>query len=82
MTSKRLVLYSRVYCHLCHDMLAALEAMRGEFDFDIEVLDVDADPALEEKYNELVPVLEADGKELCHYFLDVARVRRYLAEGG
>lgn len=77
----KFVLYSRVYCHLCHDMLAALEAMRGEFDFEIEVLDVDADPALEEKYNELVPVLEADGLQLCHYFLDVARVRRFLTEG-
>lgn len=80
MTSK-LTLYSRVYCHLCHDMLAALEAMRGEFDFEVQVLDVDADPALEEKYNELVPVLEAEGQELCRYFLDVARVRRYLSEG-
>lgn len=80
MTSK-FTLYSRVYCHLCHDMLAALEAMRGEFDFEVQVLDVDADPALEAKYNELVPVLEAEGRELCHYFLDVARVRRYLSEG-
>lgn len=80
MTSK-LTLYSRVYCHLCHDMLAALEAMRGEFDFEVRVLDVDADPALDAKYNERVPVLEADGQELCHYFLDVARVRRYLRDG-
>ena len=43
-------LYSRNYCHLCHDMLAALEALRGEPgvpDFEIEVLDVDADPELE-----------------------------------
>ena len=79
MTSK-LTLYSRQYCHLCHDMLAALEGLHGEFDFDIDVLDVDADPALEEKYNELVPVLEADGRELCRYFLDVAKVREYLRD--
>lgn len=78
MTSK-LTLYSREYCHLCHDMLAALEALRGEFAFTVEVLDVDSDPALEARYDELVPVLEADGHELCHYFLDVARVRAYLA---
>ena len=77
MTS-RLTLYSRDYCHLCHDMLAALEALRGEFAFTVEVLDVDLDPALEAKYDELVPVLEADGHELCHYFLDVAKVRAYL----
>ena len=75
-------LYSRDYCHLCQDMLAALEALRGEPGvgfFDIDVVDVDADPALEAKYDELVPVLvDAEGGELCHYFLDAAKVREYL----
>ncbi len=79
----RLRLYSRNYCHLCHDMLAALEALRGEAGrphFEIEVVDVDADPALEAKYDELVPVLaDAAGEELCHYFLDVPKVLGYLA---
>jgi hypothetical protein len=38
-----------------------------------EEIDVDADPALEERYGELVPVLtDAAGKELCHYRLDPA----------
>jgi thioredoxin reductase (NADPH) len=64
-------------------MLLALEALRGEPDlvaFDIEVLDVDSDPALEEKYDELVPVLvDISGNELCHYFLDAAKVREYLS---
>jgi hypothetical protein len=63
-------------------MLAALEALRGEVeasDFLIEVLDVDSDPGLVEKYDELVPVLIADGEEICHYFLDVPKVREYLA---
>ena len=64
-------------------MLAALEALRGERGaphFDIEVVDVDADPLLEAKYNELVPVLvDGKGRELCHYFLDAAKVREYLS---
>jgi thioredoxin reductase (NADPH) len=60
-------------------MLAALEALRGEHSFSVEVIDVDSDPALEAKYDELVPVLEAEGRELCHYFLDVAKVREYLS---
>ncbi|MDO8932005.1 MAG: glutaredoxin family protein [Rhodocyclaceae bacterium] len=77
MTNK-LRLFSRQYCHLCHDMLAALEELRGEFSFEMEVIDVDADPVLEAKYDELVPVLEAEGQELCHYFLDVPKVREYL----
>lgn len=61
-------------------MLAALEALRGEFRFTVEVVDVDADPLLEAKYDELVPVLVADGRELCHYFLDTAAVREYLGD--
>jgi hypothetical protein len=75
----RLTLFSRVYCHLCDDMLAALIALRGEYSFDVEVVDVDADPALELKYNEWVPVLVADGEELCHHFFDEPKVREYLA---
>ncbi len=59
-------------------MLAALEPLRGEYEFEVEVLDVDADPALEARYDELVPVLEAEGRELCHYFLDLPKVREYL----
>lgn len=74
----RLTLYSRGYCHLCDDMLAALEVLRDEYSFDIEIKDVDADPDLEAKYNERVPVLVANGAELCHYFLDEPKVREYL----
>jgi len=78
----RLRLFSRDYCHLCHDMLAALEALRGEPGvprFGIDVVDVDADPTLAARYDELVPVLvDAEGRELCHYFLDIAKVREYL----
>jgi len=48
--------------------------------FAVDVIDVDADPALEEKYDEFVPVLlDAEDNELCHYFLDAAKVREYLS---
>ncbi len=73
-----LTLYGRGYCHLCDDMLAALLELRSEFDFEVTVIDVDSDPTLEARYDELVPVLEANGVELCHYFLDAVAVRAYL----
>lgn len=59
-------------------MLVALQALCGEHAFEVEVVDVDADPELERLYDELVPVLVADGRELCHYFLDEAKVRAFL----
>ena len=78
----RLVLYSRQYCHLCGDMLAALEALRGEMDFEVEVVDVDADPALERRYNELVPLLMHGERELARWRLDPSAVRAYLRNIG
>ncbi len=77
---KKLTLMSRGYCHLCHDMEVALAPLAAEFGVEVEVLDVDADPALEALYNELVPVLLHEGDELCHYFLDTAKVRDYLSK--
>jgi len=75
-----LTLMSRGYCHLCHDMEVALAPLAAEFGATVTVLDVDADPALEAKYDELVPVLLHGDTELCHYFLDAAKTREYLAQ--
>jgi len=75
-------LYSRSWCHLCEDMLAALRRLETpQQPFAVTVVDVDADAALVARFDELVPVLcgEPDGPELCHYFLDEAAVRAYLA---
>lgn len=74
-----LTLVSRGYCHLCHDMEAALAPLAKEFGASVRVVDVDADPALEARYDELVPVLLHGNVELCHYFLDEAKTREYLA---
>lgn len=76
----RLVLYSRAYCHLCADMATALESLRKSLDFSLQIVDVDADPVLEARYGELVPVLaDARGIEICHYFLDIDALRARLA---
>jgi thioredoxin reductase (NADPH) len=80
MVAIELTLMSRGYCHLCHDMEAALAPIAAEYAATVTVLDVDADPVLEAKYDELVPVLLHGEVELCHYFLDEAKVREYLAE--
>lgn len=75
-------LYSRSYCHLCQDMLDALNALHtAARPFTVDVIDVDADEALVARFDELVPVLYAglDQPELCHYFLDEAAVLRALS---
>ncbi len=57
-------------------MAAALRARGVAF----EEIDVDADPALEERYGERVPVLTLeDGTELCHYHLDEEALKKALS---
>ena len=51
-----------------------------EVGFELEVLDVDASADLEARYDQWVPVLLHEGSELCHYFLDEAKVRDYLSK--
>jgi len=56
-------------------MLNAIRAFDGGEHFVIDVVDVDADEALLQQYDELVPVLigQKEGQQpmqICHYFLD------------
>ena len=74
-----LTLISRGYCHLCHDMEVAIKPLAEEFGAQVTIIDVDANPDLEARYDELVPVLLHGEIELCHYFLDEAKTREYLS---
>ena len=57
-------------------MARALRALGVAF----EEIDVDADPALESRYGERVPLLaDAQGVEICHYRLDEEALRARLA---
>lgn len=76
-------LLSRSYCHLCDDMAAALAPIARARGIPVVVVDVDADPALEARHGDRVPVLflgrPAEGLELCHFHLDAEAVERALA---
>ena len=75
----KLTILSRAYCHLCDDMIAALRQFQGRYSFEIDVVDIDRDPHLEEKWGDKVPVLLDGDRELCHYFLDIEVVDARLA---
>jgi hypothetical protein len=78
----KLTVYSRAYCHLCDDMIAGLQLLQARFHFEIEIVDVDSDRALEERYGEHVPVLAHGARELCRHALNRALVTDYLTEIG
>ena len=75
-----LTLYARTYCHLCDDMIAALQPLHSHFHFSLSIVDVDSDPRLEKLFGEKVPVLLLGETELCHYFLDVPAVTAALTK--
>lgn len=79
MDERILTLYLRYGCSLCDDMLQALRLLQQELQFHLHTVDVDADPQLEQRYGEWVPVLASPQGELCHYFLDEDTLRRYFA---
>jgi hypothetical protein len=76
-----LTLLTRAYCHLCDDMRTALAPLAAEARMPIVELDVDADPQLEARFGDRVPVLldgGVDGRELCHFRLDRTRILQAL----
>lgn len=78
-----LTLLVRAYCHLCDEMRVALAPLAAAHGATVTEFDVDADPALEARFGEHVPVLllggPQEGTELCHFRLDAPHVRRALA---
>ena len=79
MKPRTLTVLSREYCHLCEEMITALKHLQGRLSFEIEVVAVDSNPALEERWGDLVPVLLDGEVELCHYHLDPGAVDARLA---
>lgn len=77
-----LTLYSRSYCHLCDDFLAAMEVPLAAGIATVRIVDVDSDPALELRYGDRVPVLALSDEEICEHLFDPARLREVLARLG
>jgi len=78
----KLTLYFREYCSLCHQMLAELQPWQARYGFALDIVDVDADPELEARFNELVPVLMDGEQEICHWHLDIPALAAHLGEIG
>ena len=74
-----LIVYGREECHLCQDMIASLHELQGRLHFQIELVDIDNDTELTARYGVRIPVLAADGEEICHYHLDPIALDAYFA---
>ena len=71
----------REYCSLCHATRRPA-SVSAATRLHPEVIDVDNDPALVERFDELVLALMYGDTEIRHYHLDAARLDAVLAEIG
>ena len=78
---RRLTLYYREGCHLCEEMLQALRGLQPSLRIELELVDIDRDPLLMQRYDELVAVLGQGEAEICHYYLDEVALRQALPAG-
>ena len=70
--------YHAAGCHLCERALAQVRALRGELGFRLEEIAIDGSPELEERYRELLPVVEIDGEQVFTYYVHDEAFRRRL----
>ena len=73
------VLYSRPGCGLCEEMLSELAALPAAQGIPVDVLDVDREPAVKQRYGHKIPVLFLAGELVCHGRLDPDEVHKALA---
>jgi glutaredoxin len=73
------ILYTRAGCHLCDD---ADRLLRG-YGLDPQPIDIDADPVLQARYTNCVPVVVIDGRERFRGRIDEILLLRLLrGQGG
>ena len=70
--------YTRRGCHLCEQAEAA--AARLGRRARVEVVDIDADPDLQERYTVRVPVVAVDGREVAQFEVDERRLRQVVRQ--
>ena len=64
-----IVVYSRQGCHLCEELIEELSPLvRGRLE--LEIRDIDSDPAWHERFWQDIPVVAYRGEVICRHFLD------------
>ena len=71
------VLYTRPGCHLCDDAKTILQ-QQG---LAPQLVDIDQDPALTQRYRDCIPVVTIDGRERFRGRVDPLLLRRILDAG-
>ena len=74
----KVVIYSRVNCHLCEEAEKSVREVLTEIPFELEVIDINGDQELEKLYSEEVPVITINGDVHDYYKVDKQRLLNAL----
>ena len=74
----KVVIYSRVNCHLCEEAEKNAREVMAEIPFELEVVYIDGDQELERHYGEEVPVTLINGAKHDYFRVDKQRLLQAL----
>jgi len=70
--------YSRRGCHLCEVLVKEmLPLLQGRID--IQVRDIDTNEDWRQAYDVRIPIVEYEGRVICQYYLDKAKIEAIVA---
>ena len=76
--SERVLVYTRVGCHLCEVAEADVARICADLGLGFACVDVDTDPELRAEYGDRVPVIMVDGREHGYFRVEEERLRAAL----
>lgn len=80
MSAPRVEVMTRSACHLCEVALQVVAQVCAETGTAWTETDIDADPALRDRWTDMVPVTLVDGRQHDYWRVDAERLRAALTE--
>ena len=72
----RVDIYSRPGCHLCEEAEEVIVRIRRKYPFELSIINVETDPALESAYGVEIPVITINGNKAFKYRVDEAEFEK------
>ena len=74
----KVTLFTKEDCGLCREAEEMVLELQKNIRFDVDFVDISADPVLYNRYRDRVPVVAVDGKEVAAAPLDGHRLKAIL----
>jgi glutaredoxin len=74
----RIEVYSRPGCHLCDEAKEVIDRVRVRHTFEVKMINIELDPALEAAYGSEIPIVLINGNKAFKYRVDEAELERKI----